>query len=174
METMDGGGRTSWNTLVVPSDSSGGDIVTGVRVAVALVIALLSSEGTWAGINQWTPIGPTGGMVTGLALDSIVSDLAFATTFGGFFRSTDGGSSWTASNDGLRDAHLQSLVVAGGALYVAGDDGISRSDDQGLHGVRFVPGRRGSGRLRGALHRGCFLLCWVRLRREPSTLAGAA
>ena len=103
------------------------------RVSVLIVIALRAGVPTWAEINQWTPIGPAGGMVTGLAVDSRAPNVVFATTSGGFFRSTDVGSSWTVSNDGLRDAHLQSLVVAGGTVYVAGDDGVSRSDDQGLH-----------------------------------------
>jgi hypothetical protein len=100
----------------------------------ATAIFLLVAGRAWATSNVWTPIGPPGGMVTGLAFDSSVTNQAYATTNGGgFFRSTDGGSSWNASNGGLRDAHLQSLATIGAAVYVGGADGVSRSDDRGLH-----------------------------------------
>src|SRR5260370_4327408 len=97
------------------------------RVSVLIVIALRAGVPTWAEINQWTPIGPAGGMVTGLAVDSRAPNMVFATTSGGFFRSTDVGSSWTVSNNELRDAHLQSLVLAGGTVYVVAHLQIGRA-----------------------------------------------
>lgn len=36
------------------------------------------------------------------------------------------------SNSGLGDAHLQAVVALGSAIYVGGDDGISRSNNHGL------------------------------------------
>jgi hypothetical protein len=98
----------------------------------AIVVFLVVAAHAEAATNQWTRVGPRGGMVTGLSFDGAVAQ-AYATTAGGFFRSTDGGSSWQAGGDGLRDAHLQALVAAGGTLYVGGADGVSRSDDRGLH-----------------------------------------
>lgn len=88
--------------------------------------------------NVWTPIGPPGGMVTGLAFDPSMPFLAYASTAGGFFRSTDGGASWTTSNGGLRDAHLQDLVTVGATVYVGGIDGVYRSDDRGLQFERLA------------------------------------
>ncbi len=105
------------------------------RACLAGWLALLLVPGwAMAGINRWTPIGPAGGFVTGLAFDGNVAGLAYATTTaGGFFRSTDGGVSWTPSNDGLVDAQLQCVIVVGGTVYVGGAAGVSRSDDHGLH-----------------------------------------
>ncbi|HYL04793.1 MAG TPA: hypothetical protein VE075_02070 [Thermoanaerobaculia bacterium] len=101
----------------------------GLFVLVALILAAGRAE---AANNVWTPIGPPGGIVTDLAFDGSVPNLAYAATTGGFFRSTDGGSSWAASNGGLRDAHLQHLATIGATVYAGGADGVSRSDNHGL------------------------------------------
>ena len=104
------------------------------RVLASLVLVLFTPPSLSAGIDVWTAIGPPGGTVTGLAADPTIPHLVYAATGGGFFRSSDDGATWTASNDGLRDVHLQGVIVAGGAVYVGGADGVSRSDD---HGLRF-------------------------------------
>jgi ligand-binding sensor domain-containing protein len=101
-------------------------------LAVFSAVSFLAAAHAGAADNVWTPVGPPGGIVTGLAFDGGTADLAYAATTGGFFRSTDGGASWAASNGGLRDAHLQRLVTMGAAIYVGGTDGVSRSDDRGL------------------------------------------
>jgi hypothetical protein len=101
-------------------------------LAVFSAVSFLAAGHAGAADNVWTPVGPPGGIVTGLAFDGGTANLAYAATTGGFFRSTDGGASWAASNGGLRDAHLQRLVTMGAVVYVGGFDGVSRSDDRGL------------------------------------------
>jgi photosystem II stability/assembly factor-like uncharacterized protein len=62
--------------------------------------------------TPWRPIGPDGGIVETLAYAPSASQFAYAGTFGGgVFRSVDGGSSWTAANNGLPSLFVQSLAV---------------------------------------------------------------
>jgi hypothetical protein len=105
----------------------------GVLAGVAVLLCNLGAAG-WADAqtNVWTPVGPTGGMITGVGFDASVANLAYATTEGGgFFRSLDFGVSWKAANAGLSDGHLQSLATSGATIFVGGDNGVSRSGDRG-------------------------------------------
>src|SRR5260370_32004040 len=97
----------------------------------ALAVFFLAAGQARAADDLWTPVGPPGGIVTGLAFDGGTASLAYAATTGGFFRSTDRGASRAASNGGLRDAHLRRVVTMGAAVYVGGTDGVSRSDNRG-------------------------------------------
>jgi hypothetical protein len=99
--------------------------------AAALLTVFLAVRRAGAAPDVWAPIGPPGGTVTGLAFDTSGTNLAYATTGGGFFRSLDSGVSWHAANAGLTDARLQALVSVGGAVYVGGDGGVSCSADRG-------------------------------------------
>ncbi len=114
------------------------------RICVrATIVFLLAAGRVGAASNPWISIGPVGGFVTGLAFDGSVANVAYATAMGGFFRSTDGGASWTASNDGLLDAQLQNVVTTGAVVYVGGSRGVYRSDDHGLQ-FRLLAGSPGS------------------------------
>lgn len=68
------------------------------RPAAWLLSALLSASTCWAGKNVWTPIGPWGEYVDSLALDPNNSTTLYAGTLKGFFKTTDGGASWTLVN----------------------------------------------------------------------------
>ncbi|MGD0038343.1 MAG: regulator, partial [Bacteroidota bacterium] len=66
---------------------------------------------------QWVQTnGPYGGVVKSFAASK---NNIFAGIYGGgVFRSTNGGTSWTAVNSGLTDLATQSLVVSGNNLFV--------------------------------------------------------
>jgi hypothetical protein len=68
--------------------------------------------------NQATWFDTSGGLpavslpdlgLTGLALDPILQDTIYAANIAGVFRSTDGGDSWTAFDDGLPNCFVSDL-----------------------------------------------------------------
>jgi hypothetical protein len=78
----------------------------------AVLLALLAILGTgrgavWAGINEWTSLGPEGGNISSLAIDpqhpsTLYAGIdAIAGTGAQVFKSTDGGGSWNATSSGL-------------------------------------------------------------------------
>src|SRR5262249_519160 len=63
-----------------------------------------SGGGARGGNNVWTSLGPGGEPVGALAIDPIPPTTLYAGTGGnGVFKSTNGGSSWSAVNTGLPD-----------------------------------------------------------------------
>jgi photosystem II stability/assembly factor-like uncharacterized protein len=88
--------------------------------------------------------GLPGGPVLAMALSSYftVDPVAFAApASGGVFRSSDGGTTWSAS--GLSGQVVGDLVWLGPFLYAAGDAGFYRSQDAGASWTRLAasPGR---------------------------------
>lgn len=71
-----------------------------------LVSAALSAPCAFAGVNAWTPVGPEGGELCAIvAAPSNPATLWAAASFGGVFRSDDGGDHWTpAAGENLREA----------------------------------------------------------------------
>src|SRR5262245_64780159 len=53
--------------------------------------------------------GPPGGFVRVLALDPVNSNTLYAGTDGGVFKSTSGGTNWTAA--GLTDSYVRALAI---------------------------------------------------------------
>jgi photosystem II stability/assembly factor-like uncharacterized protein len=75
---------------------------------------------------RWRSIGPEGGYVSALSFAPSDSSVAYAgTQGGGVFRSGDGGSSWSAVNNGLGNLMIVSLAVdpSNSALVYAGTSG---------------------------------------------------
>jgi len=84
----------------------------GVWTSTALTCAVLliaSAPTARAGVNVWTTHGPYGASVSALAIDSTTPTTLSAGTGAGVYKSTNGGSSWSAVNTGL----------SGDAFYVA-------------------------------------------------------
>jgi len=72
-----------------------------------------------------------------------VQDILYAATFGGLWRSTDGGDSWQEMSTGVPFVTIEALAVipAGGPLYVGTDgEGVHRSLDGGIQWERFDSG----------------------------------
>ncbi|MDD3638388.1 MAG: hypothetical protein PHN50_12410, partial [Bacteroidales bacterium] len=64
---------------------------------------------------QWVPAnGPYGGTTNCIVAND--TD-AFAGTYGGVFRSTDNGESWTAVNNGLTNKAIYALVMSGSNIF---------------------------------------------------------
>ena len=87
-------------------------------LAKCLLISLLAllmipgwSNSVSAGFNVWTSNGPEGGIINALAVDPQTPDIIYAGTGGGVFKSTDGGASWSAFNNGLTNTVVQALAI---------------------------------------------------------------
>ena len=53
----------------------------------------------YAGVNEWTSVGPDGGWVFDAAFDPTNSSTLYATAPSGFYRSVDGGRTWHVTKD---------------------------------------------------------------------------
>ena len=87
----------------------------GLLLSVFLFVALVAllSVAAVAGENVWTSNGPYGGFIQALVIDPTNTQTVYAGAHGGgVFKSTNGGSSWTAINSGLPDTSVYSLVIA--------------------------------------------------------------
>jgi len=89
---------------------------------VALVVAgMLAAPRAGAGQGAWTPTGPPGGVVTGLAADPGSHPTLYASTaFGGVFRSADGGLTWAPASSGLDTDGLQTIAASSRGVLLAG------------------------------------------------------
>ena len=82
--------RSAWQEVVRAS--------RGLVLIAFLSILGPASQTVWAGINEWTSLGPDGGGVRALAIDPQNPSTVYAVTFAGVFKSTNGGASWRAAN----------------------------------------------------------------------------
>jgi photosystem II stability/assembly factor-like uncharacterized protein len=67
------------------------------RLVLLAFLAMLGTQpgALWAGINEWTSIGPDGGWIYALAIDPKNPSTLYAESRGGgVFKSTNGGTSW--------------------------------------------------------------------------------
>ena len=79
---------------------------------LALVMGVSQSYPVSAGTTVWENIGPEGGTVHALAIDPQTPTTLYAgTDSGGVFKSTDGGASWSAVNNGLTAAWVLALAI---------------------------------------------------------------
>jgi hypothetical protein len=79
--------------------------LAGVCCAVALAWSSSASGGVW------TTHGPDDGQVNAIAVDPSTPTTVYAATeFGGFFKSLDGGDTWSPIGGGLTDPTPTSLT----------------------------------------------------------------
>ena len=73
----------------------------------------------------WTSIGPEGGIIDALAIDPATPTTLYAGTWGGVFKSTNGGTNWSAVNTGLTNTYVRALAIdpATPATLYAGTEG---------------------------------------------------
>src|SRR5438874_10506773 len=105
--------------------------------SVVAVLALMSSPLT-AGMNRWTPadLGQAYS-VKDVAADPSNSDVAYAHTFAGVYKTADGGRSWRAVTDGLPEpASAGSPIVTDDAVYVTIGNTVFASWDGAQHWQR--------------------------------------
>lgn len=103
-------------------------------VALCLVV-LLAVPSSGASASPWSPVGPPGGAVYGLALDPKDANVLYAGAFsGGVWKSTDGGATW-ARLAGLPARETVNAVAVSPAdpkvVLAAGFTALWRSADAG-------------------------------------------
>ena len=101
-----------------------------------LTILVASQAGSVsAGTNIWTSNGPVGGAIRALAIDPVTPTTLYAGTYDGVFKSTNGGSTWTAVNSGLTNIWVNALAMDPttlSTLYAGTDSGgVLKSTDSG-------------------------------------------
>jgi photosystem II stability/assembly factor-like uncharacterized protein len=103
------------------------------------VLASVLSGTLFAGRNQWTPVGPEGGVVSALAADPRNPSTLYAATCGGVFKTPDGGANWRPVNSGLGEIDcsvpgLGTLAVDPlntGTVYAVSGNQIFKTTDGG-------------------------------------------
>ena len=65
-------------------------------ILMAGLIGLFAPAITTAGLNEWTTNGPEGGPVLSIAIDPATPSTIYAGTYGGVFKSTDSGATWSS------------------------------------------------------------------------------
>ena len=102
-------------------------------LAVLLAVgALVLATAAAADIGSWSPLGPDGGSISGLAADPANPNLVYAATPTSVFRSSDGGGSWTFAGNGLGSYSIRTLALSGSAVIVGTTwEGVWRSLDEG-------------------------------------------
>jgi photosystem II stability/assembly factor-like uncharacterized protein len=73
--------------------------------------------------------------VTSIHVDPFEPDTVYAATLSGLFKTTDGATSWVRIGESLPDQMIIAMILdrsKRGVIYLAGRDGIHRSDDGGM------------------------------------------
>jgi len=68
--------------------------MTFIRAVAGGLLAALIAHPACAAINNWTSIGPYGGMVNKIIYNKATPSIVYLLSIGGFSRSTDGGVTW--------------------------------------------------------------------------------
>ena len=105
---------------------------------IILLIFVISSPSF--GDNQWISIGLAGECVYALAINPETPDTLYAgTDGGGVFKSTDGGTNWTAMNNGLTNPAINALAInpqTPDTLYAGTDGGgVFKSTNGGMNWI---------------------------------------
>lgn len=102
-------------------------------VLSCLLLLICLAASLEAGVNHWTPIGPFGGQMLSVAADPQRAGVVYAGTWGGIFKSTDGGATWRRTARGLGQAVVHSLAVAPSnsrVIYAGTSRGVFVSRDE--------------------------------------------
>jgi photosystem II stability/assembly factor-like uncharacterized protein len=76
------------------------------------LLAFFGLRASVAAPDTWGSHGPPGGIVNAIAIDPSSPSTVYAgTTYGGVFKSTDGGASWSTSNNGLTVRLVSALAI---------------------------------------------------------------
>src|ERR1700686_1538203 len=92
---------------------------------------MFGAGSAWAGINEWTSIGPDGGSIQALAIDPQNPGTVYASTQLNVYRSTDGAVSWAKTGF---TGHANNLVIDprnSDTIYAPTPTGVSKSTDGG-------------------------------------------
>ena len=73
--------------------------------------------------------------VTSIHVDPFQPETVYAATLAGLFKTTDGAKSWVRIAESLSDQMIIAMILdrsKNGVIYIAGRDGVHRSDDGGM------------------------------------------
>ena len=121
--------RFAWQRVVRASQRS--------ALLMLLAISVMQSRAVWAGINEWTSLGPDGGPIHALSMDPHNPSVLYAvTSLGGVFKTVDGSASWGKSGAPLGilifdPQNPDTLYAVSGYPDRATDYGILKSTDNG-------------------------------------------
>ena len=108
--------------------------VCAVLLASALVW-LSSVQHAAAQSDEWTSLGPAGGIISALAIDPQTPATLYAGTDSGVFKSDDSGGTWVAANSGLPTRSVRAIAIdpqTPSTLYAGtGGAGVFKSTDGG-------------------------------------------
>jgi len=110
------------------------------RFTSAVLIALCALP-LIAGTNRWTITGPEGGLVNKLLFDPADPSIAYAASFNGVFRSTDGGQHWVAAPE-LLGTPVADMAIAPSdpqKVFASTQYGLFKSKDRGATWFRVHP-----------------------------------
>jgi hypothetical protein len=109
-------------------------------LVAAATAALLALSTTSARCEQWVQVGPEGGALAQLAYAPSDARTVYAATsvWGAsrIFRSTDGGSNWSAASEGLPSLIALSMAIDPASpelVYVGTNQGVWRTTNAGAH-----------------------------------------
>src|SRR6185295_765258 len=92
---------------------------TPLLAALLAAGALAFATAAAAAVSSWSPLGPDGESISGLAADPDNPDLVYSATATSVFRSGDGGDSWTFAGTGLGSTSapgIRALALSGPAV----------------------------------------------------------
>jgi photosystem II stability/assembly factor-like uncharacterized protein len=118
-----------------------------IRAALAVSLSWAASSAI-AGVNQLTSLGPEGGQVIDVEFDRAVPGLVYMAAAPGFFRSTDGGSSWQLTRSEFFNSQLAYDIAVDPTdsqrVYLAAGEEVLVSRDGGsTFSHAFLPNRQG-------------------------------
>jgi photosystem II stability/assembly factor-like uncharacterized protein len=134
--------NSSNKTLLIITHRSGNrrpkrSLILAIVFAVSLVALLPAGmlKVAQAGDNQWTPLGPEGGLITAVVIDPSNSSILYAGAYGGgVFKSTNSGATWAGANSGLNLAYVTTLSIDPSnpnTVYCATQGGLFKSTNGG-------------------------------------------
>lgn len=81
-----------------------------ILVTLGLVMSQVFTASS--GIDIWTSCGPEGGIIRALVINPATPSIVYAgTSYGGVFKSTNGGAPWSIANTGLRGTVIFALAI---------------------------------------------------------------
>lgn len=83
--------------------------------------------------DTWESLGPEGGAISAIAFEKLGTQIIYATTGNGVYKSVNGGESWERKSNGLKNfGNIHSpLAIGGDVIYIGTPDGIYKSVDEG-------------------------------------------
>lgn len=131
--TVLGGGETLTILVQAYRSSRYGRRFVMANTVFCLVLSTVAAQ---PAAIKWRPVGPGGGgWLTALAVDSDDPSLVYlGCDVGGFYKSTNGGQTWTIMNRGLTDYYVQDILPdpeEDNTIYLGMQGGLFKSTDGG-------------------------------------------